>query len=101
RRHRHRDNRHHRGSPDHTELTLLASMTRTGKTLYAGMPAWASRMLLALVLLLTILPALPHRPLYIPGEKRWGEPGPQKSDAMLYKKIVADIVRGQGYYEAA
>ena len=76
-------------------------MTRTGNTLYARMPAWASRTLLALVLLLTILPALPHRPLYIPGEKQWGEPGPQKSDAMLYKKIVADVVHGQGYYEAA
>jgi len=76
-------------------------MTRPQKTLYAGIPAWTSRALLTLVLLLTILPALPHQPLYIPGEKQWGVSGPQKSDAMLYRKIVADVIHGRGYYEAA
>src|SRR5258706_7323215 len=76
-------------------------MIETGRTLYAHMPAWASGALLALVLLLTVLPALPHPHLYIPGEKQWGEATAQKSDAMLYQKIVADIIQGRDYYEAA
>ena len=76
-------------------------MSQTGRTLYARMPAWACRMLLALVLVLTVLPALPHPALIIPGERHWGEPAAKKSDQTLYKQIVADMARGKGYYEAA
>jgi hypothetical protein len=76
-------------------------MTGAGTTLYARMPGWASRVLLALVLLLTILPARPHPPLHIPGERDWGQASPESYDVKLYKKIVADIVRGRSYYEAA
>lgn len=76
-------------------------MSQTGRTLYARMPVWACRGLLALVLVLTILPALPHPALYIPGEKHWGEPASPKSDQALYKQIVADMARGGTYYEAA
>ena len=76
-------------------------MSLTGHTLYARMPAWACRALLALVLVLTILPALPHPALYIPGERHWGEPVVKKSDGTLYKQIVADMAQGRNYYEAA
>ncbi len=65
------------------------------------MPGWASRTLLAIILLLVALPAIRHTSLDIPGERKWGEAGPKTSDAMLYEKIVADIEGGQGYYRAA
>src|SRR5690349_5026304 len=70
-------------------------------TLYSRLPAWAARAIFALVLLLTVLPALPHPALYIPGERQAGEPSREKQDTILYEKVVADIERGQGYYEAA
>jgi hypothetical protein len=76
-------------------------MIAAGQTLYARIPAWLARALLALILVLTILPALPHPALTIPGERKWGEPGLQKSDASLYKQIVADMEAGHGYYAAA
>ena len=76
-------------------------MSQTGRTLYARMPGWACRALLALVLILTLLPALPHPALYIPGERHWGEPAAKKSDGTLYKQIVADMAQGRNYYAAA
>jgi len=70
-------------------------------TLYSRLPAWAARAILALALVLTVLPALPHPALYIPGERQAGEPSREGQDTILYEKVVADIERGQGYYEAA
>ena len=65
------------------------------------MPSWVSRTLLAIILILVVLPAIPHKPLDIPGERKWGEAGLKTSDAVLYEKIVADVEGGQGYYQAA
>jgi hypothetical protein len=76
-------------------------MSQAGQTLYTCLPDWAARVILALVLALTILPALPHPALYIPGERHWGEREPQSFDTILYKKVLTDIEHGQGYYDAA
>ncbi|HWU54735.1 MAG TPA: hypothetical protein VN175_04475 [Rhizomicrobium sp.] len=77
------------------------SASQTGRTLYACLPVWAARAMLAIVLALTVLPALPHPALYIPGERQAGKPSQEGLDTVLYKKVVADIERGQNYYEAA
>jgi hypothetical protein len=77
------------------------SLTRGVKTRYAAIPPWAARALLGLVLVLVVLPLLPHRALYIPGERHWGAPQAKISDALLYKSIVADLERGEDYYSAA
>lgn len=77
------------------------SMNRAGQTLYAFLPAWLLRAILVLVLVLTVLPALPHPALYIPGERHWGETTPESFDTILYRAIVTDIEHGQGYYVAA
>ena len=71
------------------------------QTIYARMPAWLSRLLLAAILGLVILPALPHPAHYIPGERQWGQAGPAKSDMSLYRRIVIDMENGQDYYQAA
>jgi len=77
------------------------SSSQEEQTLYARLPGWVARCLLAIVLALTVLPALPHPALYIPGERHAGEPARQSYDTILYEKIVADMERGQGYYAAA
>jgi len=71
------------------------------KTRYARLPAWACRILLIVIACLVILPAIPHAPLYIPGERHWGEKKQEISDTKLYKAIVNDIEKGGNYYEAA
>lgn len=76
-------------------------MSQTGRTIYARMPAWACRGLLAVVLVLTLLPARPHVPLYIPGERNSGGTASQFGDAMLYKAIVGRMMAGENYYPAA
>lgn len=73
----------------------------TESTFYARLPSWASRVLLACMMILTVLPALPHPTLEIPGERQWGQPAPDSYDVKLYKRIVSDIADGQGYYQAA
>ena len=77
------------------------SETPSSRTIYAGMPSWLSRMVLLLILGLTLLPAIPHPALYIPGERQWGETGNGKSDMSLYRRVVTDMETGQGYYQAA
>ena len=72
-----------------------------GQTFYATLPAWVLRTILAVIVVLTILPALPHSALRIPGERHWGESAPESFDTILYKKVVADIEHGKSYYEAA
>jgi hypothetical protein len=72
-----------------------------GTTLYATMPSWISRILLVAVFVLVVLPAIPHTPLYIPGERKWGEVETGYTDKVLYKTVVAKLIGGQGYYEAA
>jgi hypothetical protein len=71
------------------------------RTIYARLPAWLSRFLLAAILGLVVLPALPHPALHIPGERQWGQPGPARSDMGLYRRVVADLENGQDYYVAA
>ena len=73
----------------------------SGRTLYASWPASASKALFLAIIVLTTLPALPHAPLYIPGERGWGAPAQKISDMLLYQQIVADVESGRDYYEAA
>ncbi len=77
------------------------NMSPAGRAFYTCLPVWAARAILIFVLALTILPALPHPALHIPGERHWGETEPASFDTILYKAVVADIERGQSYYEAA
>jgi len=77
------------------------SSRQAGQTLYTCLPVWAARALLAVILALTILPALPHPALHIPGERHWGETEPASYDTILYKNVVTDIERGRSYYDAA
>lgn len=71
------------------------------RTVYARLPAWLSRLVLAAILGLVVLPALPHPALHIPGEREWGQAGSAKSDMSLYRRVVTDLEHGQDYYQAA
>jgi hypothetical protein len=72
-----------------------------GTTLYVNMPSWAARAMLVVVLVLVALPAIPHTPLYIPGEKHWGQVQTGYTDEVLYKTIVKKMIVGGDYYETA
>jgi hypothetical protein len=54
-----------------------------------------------MVLVLTVLPALPHPALYIPGERQSDKSSQEGRDTILYEKVVRDIESGQNYYDAA
>ena len=73
----------------------------SNRTVFARMPSWLSRAVLLLVIVLVVLPALPHPTLHIPGERRWGEAGSVKSDMTLYRHIATDMEKGRDYYQAA
>src|SRR6266702_1854315 len=76
-------------------------MIEKSRTFYASWSPWASRFLLLGVIILVVLPALPHAPLHNPGERGWGQPAQEMSDMKLYKQVVADVESGRDYYEAA
>lgn len=73
------------------------------KTVYGRLPKWVCIALMGVIAVLVILPALPHKPLYIPGERYWGQAykEPDVTDTKLYKAIVADLESGASYYSAA
>jgi hypothetical protein len=74
----------------------------TNPTAYWRLSPWCARLLLIAILALVTLPAFPHAPLNIPGEREyWGQPLPAKTDASLYKAILSDVKRGENYYQAA
>lgn len=72
-----------------------------GRTIYSCAGPWLARVILVLMFVLVMLPVLSPSSLYIPGERRWGEPGSGKSDMNLYRRVVMDVEQGQSYYHAA
>lgn len=71
------------------------------RTFYSCAGRWPARAILALMFVLVMLPVFSPSALYIPGERRWGEPGAGKSDMNLYRQVVMDVEKGQSYYSAA
>ena len=71
-------------------------------TAYRRLPRWSARFLILALAVLVLIPALPHRTLNIPGERKgWGDVLPGYTDLTLYRDIVFDVAQGQDYYAAA
>jgi hypothetical protein len=71
-------------------------------TAYRNFSPWAARSLLAVIAFLVAIPAIPHAPLKIRGEREhWWDVQTGYTDADLYRDILTDFERGQGYYAAA
>src|SRR5215469_12650304 len=76
--------------------------TRMERALYAKFSPWGARVILFAIAILVVYPAIPHAPLKIPGERaHWWEPPKGYTDGDLYKDILTDTERGEGYYAAA
>jgi hypothetical protein len=65
-------------------------------TAFGRIPKWAAALLLALLSVLTAIPAIPHKVIAFPNESV-----SHFNDKDLYQAIVSDILTGQDYYSAA